>query len=69
MLIPLIHDHGAERHGEIVGEIAARVDAGHVRPIVDSVFLLANAADAHRKLESKTAIGKVVVEVASEQGQ
>lgn len=65
MLIPLIHGHGAERHGEILAELATLADAGHVKPIVDSVFAFANAADAHRKLESKTTLGKVVVQVAS----
>ena len=64
MLIPLIHGRGAARHGEILRELAALVDGGSVTPIVDSVFPLARAADAHRKLESKTALGKVVVEVA-----
>jgi NADPH2:quinone reductase len=65
MLIPMIHDHGAERHGEILKELAALVEAGRLKPIVDSVFPLENAGDAHRKLESKTTLGKVVVEVAS----
>jgi NADPH2:quinone reductase len=64
MLIPLIYDQGAERHGAILEELTRLVDAGEVKPLVDSVFTLDNAADAHRKLESKTAIGKVVVEVS-----
>ena len=42
----------------------ALVDGGAVKPIVDSVFPFGRAADAHRKLESKTALGKVVVQVA-----
>ena len=65
MLIPLVHGHGAERHGEILREVASLVDAGKVKPIVDSVFPLEKTADAHRKLESKTTTGKVVVQVAS----
>ena len=65
MLIPMIHGQGQARHGEILAEVARLVDAGQLMPIVDSVFPLAAAADAHRKLESKTAIGKVVVEVGS----
>jgi NADPH:quinone reductase-like Zn-dependent oxidoreductase len=63
MLIPLIHGVGTARHGQILAEVAAQVDAGKLTPIVDSVFGLADVADAHRKLESKTTIGKVVVEV------
>lgn len=64
MLIPLIHGVGAERHGEILREVAALAERGAVTPSIDSVFPLAQAAAAHRKLESKTARGKVVVEVA-----
>ncbi|MEM8609773.1 MAG: zinc-dependent alcohol dehydrogenase family protein [Myxococcota bacterium] len=63
MLIPLVHDYGAKRHGEILSELKTLVEAGRVKPVVDSVFPLQQAADAHRKLESKTAIGKVVVTV------
>jgi NADPH2:quinone reductase len=63
MLIPLIHGIGAERHGEILKSLAELVEGGKVKPIVCSVFPLGEAADAHRKLESKTAVGKVVVEI------
>lgn len=63
MLIPMIHDFGAARHGEILTELARLVDAGEVKPIVGNVFPLEQAADAHRQLESNTTIGKVVVEV------
>jgi NADPH2:quinone reductase len=66
MLIPMIHDQGTERHGEILEELARLVDSGAVQPVVDSIFPLERAADAHRQLESKTAIGKVVVDVAAE---
>jgi len=65
MLIPLIHDHGNERHGEILERLTELVDTGKVKPIVRSVFPFEKAADAHRKLESKTALGKVVVELTS----
>lgn len=64
MLIPMVHGQGQARHGAILRTLAERVDAGAVKPIVDSVHALENAADAHRRLESKAAIGKVVVEVA-----
>lgn len=65
MLIPLIHNQGAERHGEILAELSKLSDDGKLKPTIDSVFALEEAADAHRKLESKTAIGKVVVQVAN----
>lgn len=63
MLIPMIHNQGNERHGEILNSLAELVDGGKVKPIVHSVFPLYEASAAHQKLESKTAIGKVVVEV------
>lgn len=64
MLIPLIHGVGTTRHGEILAEVARLVEAGALAPIIDSVSPLAHAADAHRRLEGKGTIGKVVVQVA-----
>ncbi len=66
MLIPLIHGHGALAHGIILSKVAALVDRGALAPIVDAVYPLDRAADAHRRLESKAAIGKVVVQVAGD---
>lgn len=63
MLIPMIHDHGASRHAEILQEMTKLAEAGQVHAVVDSVFPLEQAADAHRKLESKTATGKIVVQI------
>lgn len=39
------------------------IESGDVRPIVDSVFDLSEAADAHRLVESCQHMGKVVLEV------
>lgn len=41
----------------------ALVEAGRVRPVVDRVFPLAEAAAAHARLESRGQFGKVVVAV------
>jgi len=38
-------------------------DAGKLRPVVDKVFPLAAAADAHRRLESREQFGKVVLSI------
>lgn len=64
MLIPMLHDVGRARHGEILSRIATMVEDGRVAPIVDSIHPLAQVAKAHRRLESGDAVGKVVVEVA-----
>jgi NADPH:quinone reductase-like Zn-dependent oxidoreductase len=45
--------------------IVALVAAGELVPIVDRTFPLADAADAHRHLESRAQFGKVVLEIGS----
>ncbi|MBI4784074.1 MAG: zinc-dependent alcohol dehydrogenase family protein [Oscillatoriophycideae cyanobacterium NC_groundwater_1537_Pr4_S-0.65um_50_18] len=63
MLIPLLHDMGRSRHGEILSQLAQLVDAGQVRPLLDSqVFKFADVAAAHQRAESGQAIGKVVLQ-------
>jgi NADPH:quinone reductase-like Zn-dependent oxidoreductase len=39
------------------------IDAGRVRPVVDSVFPLAETADAHRRLEAGEQLGKIVLRI------
>lgn len=39
------------------------LDAGKVKPVIDKVFALADAAAAHRLMESSTHIGKIVLKV------
>lgn len=38
------------------------LEAGAIRPVVDSVFPLSRAADAHRRLEDPDHIGKIILE-------
>jgi len=62
MVIPLLEDVGREHHGEILEKIVALADQGRVRPLIDEQrFTFSNVADAHRRLESGGAIGKVVL--------
>lgn len=64
MLIPLIHGHGRARHGEILREAGKLVAAGKLKPLLDSAqFPLEQLPQAHQRLESGQAIGKVVVTV------
>jgi NADPH2:quinone reductase len=48
---------------ELRDKVWPRLEAGEVRPIIDSVFPLERAADAHRRMENGDHIGKIVLEV------
>ena len=64
MLIPMLHNHKREQHGEILMKLAEIIDAGKLTPIVDpSEFTLEAVSKAHDRLASGQAIGKVVVSV------
>jgi putative PIG3 family NAD(P)H quinone oxidoreductase len=56
-----------ERKAEVFASFGRRfgeaVVAGRLRPIIDSVFPMAQVANAHRRLESGDAFGKVVLTV------
>jgi NADPH2:quinone reductase len=39
------------------------IDQGRIRPVIDSVFPLADAAKAHARMESSQHIGKIVLEM------
>lgn len=63
MLIPLLYGVGRVRHGEILAQLAQRVDEGKVRPLLDAqIFHFSQIALAHQRAESGQAIGKVVLQ-------
>jgi putative PIG3 family NAD(P)H quinone oxidoreductase len=43
----------------------ARFEAGELRPVIDVVLPLDQAAEAHRRMESNTTVGKIVLQVAA----
>ena len=56
--------HWWNREGSLarlVAPLRDLVDAGAIRPVVDSTFPFERAADAHRRLESRASVGKVVL--------
>lgn len=64
MLLPMIHDQGREAHGAILSKLAAYVDEGALKPLLDEAqFGLAEVGAAYDRLTSGEAIGKVVVEI------
>lgn len=64
-LLPLLSGIGRERHGEILTEATRLIEAGKLRPILDPRrFSLGQIGDAYAAIENRTAIGKVVVDIA-----
>lgn len=64
MLIPMLHNHRREVHGEILAALSAAVDAGALTPLLDDKrFSLEEVGDAHARLTGGEAIGKVVIDV------
>ena len=64
-VIPLVTKRAGdcERQGRVLGEIAGLVDRGALRPLLDHTYSFDQIAEAHARLESGQAIGKVVVTV------
>jgi NADPH2:quinone reductase len=50
-----------ERTHALVQRLIDRVAAGELRVVVDRAFALAEAADAHRYIESRRAFGRVIL--------
>ena len=55
--------YGVQLSGDTLAELAQLLAAGHVRSVVAQVYPLAQAAAAHRDLESRSIQGKLVLEV------
>lgn len=63
-LAPLLTGEGRAHHGEILKQIATRVEAGALMPNLDPrQFSLSEVGEAYRLLESRRAEGKAVVEI------
>ncbi len=63
MLIPMLYNVKRETHGEILSKLTEIAESGKLKPVLDSQqFSLNQVGDAHSRLESGQAIGKVVIE-------
>ena len=49
---------------ELARTVWPHVEAGKLKPVIDRTFALADAADAHRRLEAGDHVGKIVLTVA-----
>jgi NADPH2:quinone reductase len=62
MLLPMLLGRGRARHGGLLTDAARLVDDGRLRPLLDSrKFSFSEAGEAHRRLESGEAVGKVTL--------
>jgi len=50
---------------ELRERVWPHLEAGEIRPIIDSTFPLEQAADAHRRMDSSEHVGKIVLEVVT----
>ena len=63
MLIPMLHNFKREQHAEILRNLAQIVESGGLRPVLDEEhYSLEQAGQAYARLESRQAMGKVVIE-------
>lgn len=63
MLIPMLHNFKRSDHAEILKRVAEVAEEGKLTPVLDETsFALEQVGEAHARLESKQAMGKVVVE-------
>lgn len=64
MLIPMLHNIGRQDHQRILQHLAEIVEADQLVPVVDQpMYSLSQAGEAHERLASGQAMGKVVVTV------
>lgn len=64
MLIPMLHDQGRQAHGDILARLAEIADAGALKPLLDETrYSLDEVGQAHDRLSSGDAMGKVVVTI------
>lgn len=63
MLIPMLHNHQRKAHSTILQSLAQIVESDALRPVLDETrHSLEEVSEAHARLQSGQAMGKVVVE-------
>jgi NADPH2:quinone reductase len=63
MLIPMLHNYKREEHAEILRNLAKIAESGALKPVLDeNQYSLEEVGQAHARLESGQAMGKVIVD-------
>ena len=63
MLIPMLHNYKREQHAATLQSLAQFVEASGLTPVLDETgYSLEQAGEAHARLESRQAMGKVIIE-------
>ena len=63
MLIPMLHNVRRKEHAAILKKVTEAAESGGMKPVLDETrFSLEQVGEAHARLESRQAMGKVVVE-------
>jgi NADPH:quinone reductase len=63
MLIPMLHNFHRKDHANILSDLSKITESGGLKPVLDEKrFTLEEAGQAHARLESGKAMGKVVVD-------
>ena len=62
-LRPRTVEQKAEIAAELRDKVWPLIEAGQVKPVMDSSFQLSNAAAAHARMESSTHIGKIMLKI------
>ena len=63
-LLPMLSGRGRTHHGDILSQVAELVDAGRLRPLLDTQrFTLGQAGEAHARVTTGQAVGRVVVDI------
>lgn len=63
MLIPMLHNHRREAHAHILKALTKLAEANELSPLIDKVYPLEQVSDAHARLASGNAVGKVIVKI------
>ena len=65
-LLPMLTGQGRAHHGEILREAGTLAEAGKLKLLLDPRhFTLETAHEAHEAIETRTAAGKIVIDIAA----